>query len=65
MATRFSILAWKIPWAEESGGLPVHEVAKSQVQLIERTHRVTVYSSAYMIFWEFTLPLKPDSRFEN
>ena len=43
----------------------VHWVAKSQVQLIERTHRVTVYSSAYMIFWEFTLPLKPDSRFEN
>ena len=21
MATHFSILAWKIPWAEESGGL--------------------------------------------
>ena len=22
MATRSSILAWKIPWTEESGGLP-------------------------------------------
>ena len=22
MATHFSILAWKIPWAEEPGGLP-------------------------------------------
>ena len=28
MATHPSILAWKIPWTEESGG--VHGVAKSQ-----------------------------------
>ena len=27
MATHFSILAWRIPWTEEPGGL--HEVTKS------------------------------------
>ena len=29
MATPSSILAWKIPWTEEPGGLPVHGVAPS------------------------------------
>ena len=29
MATHSSILAWRIPWREESGGAKVHEVAKS------------------------------------
>ena len=32
MATHSSILAWRIPWTEEPGGL-VHGVAKSQKQL--------------------------------
>ena len=32
MATHSSILAWKIPWTEEPGGL-VPGVAKSQTQL--------------------------------
>ena len=30
MATRSGILAWRIPWTEEPGGLTVHGVAKSQ-----------------------------------
>ena len=30
MATHSSILAWKIPWTEEPGGLTVHGVAESQ-----------------------------------
>ena len=32
MATHASILAWRIPWTEEPGGLRVahHRVAKSQ-----------------------------------
>ena len=30
MATHSSILAWKIPLAEEPGGLPFHGAAKSQ-----------------------------------
>ena len=29
MATHSSILAWKIPWAEEPGGATVHGVTKS------------------------------------
>jgi len=29
MATHFSILAWRTPWTEESGGLTVHGFAKS------------------------------------
>ena len=32
MATHSSILAWKIPWTEEPGGL-VYGVAKSHTQL--------------------------------
>ena len=30
MATHSSLLAWKIPWTEESGGL-VHRVAESDM----------------------------------
>ena len=33
MATHSSILAWKISWTEEPGGLQVHGVAKSRAQL--------------------------------
>jgi len=33
MATHSSILAWRIPWTEESGRL--HGVTKSQTQLSE------------------------------
>ena len=33
MATHSSVLAWKIPWTEEPGGLPVHGVAKSWTRL--------------------------------
>ena len=30
VATHSRILAWRIPWREEPGGLHVHGVAKSQ-----------------------------------
>ena len=30
MATHSSILAWRIPWAEEPGGATVHGVKKRQ-----------------------------------
>ena len=34
MATHYSILAWRIPWMEEPGGLhTVHEVTESQTGL--------------------------------
>ena len=33
LATHSSILAWRIPWTEEPGGLQSMEVVKSQTQL--------------------------------
>ena len=33
MTTRSSILAWRIPWTEESAGTTVHSAAQSQTQL--------------------------------
>ena len=41
MATHSSILAWKIPWTEESGGLLVHGVTKSWTWLSAHTHTHT------------------------
>ena len=35
MATHSSILAWKIPWAEEPGKLQSIGIVKSQTQLSE------------------------------
>ena len=37
MATHSSILAWKIPWTEEPGGLQSMRVAKSRTQLRDFT----------------------------
>ena len=33
MATHSSILRWRIPWAEELGGLTAHRVAQSWTRL--------------------------------
>ena len=33
MATHSSILAWRIPWTEEPGGLQSMGIAKSQTRL--------------------------------
>ena len=38
MATHASILAWRIPWAEEPGRATVHGVAKSRTQWRANTH---------------------------
>ena len=40
MATHSNILAWKIPWTEEPGGL-VQRIAKSWTRLSEHTHTHT------------------------
>ena len=39
--THSSILAWKIPWTEETGGATVHGVAKSRTQLSTHLHACT------------------------
>ena len=41
MATHSSILAWEIPWTEESGGLQSLGVTKSQIRLSMHTHTHT------------------------
>ena len=41
MATHSSILAWKVSWAEEPGGLQSMGVTKSQTQLNSHTHTYT------------------------
>ena len=38
MAIRASILAWRIPWTEESGGLQSMGSQKSQICLSDQTH---------------------------
>ena len=40
MTAHFSILAWKIPWTEEPGGLQVHRVSQSQTRLKQFSMRV-------------------------
>ena len=55
MATPSTILAWRIPWMEEPGGLPVHGVTKSWTRLsdfiyllkngFEKLIAVTVYKT--------------------
>ena len=37
MATHSSILAWRIPWTEEPGGLQFNGVAKSRTRLSDFT----------------------------
>ena len=38
MTTHSSVLAWKIPWTEEPGGLTVHGVTESWAWLSVRAH---------------------------
>ena len=47
MTTRSSVLAWKIPWTEETGGLQCKGVAKSQTQL--STHTVGSLTSVVFL----------------
>ena len=42
MATHSSILAWRIPWMEKPGRLPVHGVAKSRTWVSDFTFTFTV-----------------------
>ena len=48
MATYFSILAWKIPWTEETGGLQSIGVAKSRTWLSDFTFFHFTYYFQYM-----------------
>ena len=47
MATRFSILAWEIPWTEEPGGLQSKRSQRSQTQLSNETNRKPISCGMY------------------
>ena len=52
MATHSSILAWRIPWIEEPGGL-VYGVTKSCVYIYIYTHTVLTGPAFFFFFpWE-------------
>ena len=42
MATHSSILAWRIPWTEELGGLQSNRVTKSRTRLSDFTFTFTL-----------------------
>ena len=50
MATHSSILAWKIPWTEEPGGLQSMGSQKSQTQLSDFTS--LHFTSLHMILFD-------------
>ena len=58
MATQSNILAWKIPWAEESGGLQSMGSQQSWTRLSTQVHRVVTRSESYflntlyILFWK-------------
>ena len=47
MAIHSSSLAWRIPWTQEPGGLPVHRVEKSRTQL-KRLSTHTTQATSYI-----------------
>jgi len=46
-ARHTSILAWKIPWAEEPGGAISHGATKSQTRLHDCVQRVPIFLVAW------------------
>ena len=49
MATHSSILAWKIPWTEEPGGLQSTGLQRVKHDLVsEHAHKVVIYTVVYM-----------------
>ena len=54
MATRSSLLAWKIPWTEELGGLQSMGSQKSQTRLSDwaQTHNLVLGNILFLLFQE-------------
>ena len=59
MATHSSIVAWRIPWTEEPGGLQSMEVTKSRTLLSARTHTHT--HAHFNVYTPFLLAQTPCS----
>ena len=47
MSTRSSILAWEIPWTEDSGGLQTMWSQKNQTQLSDQTTYISVIANSF------------------
>ena len=52
MATHSSILAWRIPWTEKPGWLPIHRTA--ELDTIEQPTLPKISAEANLIFYHFT-----------
>ena len=66
MATHSSILAWRIPWTEEPGRLPVHGIAKSRTwHWIQRNARnfSGVMENFCILMWRELCNRMPFSKF--
>ena len=55
MATNFSILAWKIPWTVEPGGLQSMGSQKSDMIYYLNHHHQGKYNTKKLMFWESVL----------
>ena len=58
MATRSSVLAWKIPWTEEPGGL---QSRGSQSDTTEQLSMTTRQDSSHIYYWKWFQTAPPDS----
>ena len=62
LASRFCILAWRIPWTEEPGGATVHGVAKSLAQhSCNVSFHVTLHTSQPFLPTTPTTPHQPQA----
>ena len=54
MATRFSILAWEIPWREELGRLQSWDCKKGRYELVTKNKTATITVGGGMILSLYT-----------
>ena len=56
VATHSSILVWRTPWTEESGGLHVHGVAKSRTRLKQHSNIIYKWICLYCEYMHKNFP---------
>ena len=63
MATHSSILAWRIPWTEEPGGLQStgsHRVGHDWATITHIQHLIKIRTGFYLRYWHRRTDLKDD-----
>ena len=53
MATHSSILAWRIPWTEELGG--IQSMGRKELDATERLHFTSLHGNSIFSFWRNSL----------